>query len=74
MLFRSSAATGEISRNVIGASDGARQIAKVLGDVAGAAADSQQSAQRVLQASHAVEAAAADMRNEVEAFVGKVAV
>ena len=69
-----SAATGEISRNVIGASDGARQIAKVLGDVAGAAADSQQSAQRVLQASHAVEAAAADMRNEVEAFVGKVAV
>jgi methyl-accepting chemotaxis protein len=69
-----SAATGEISRNVTGASDGARQISKVLGEVAGAAAESQQSAQRVLDASQAVEAAAADMRSEVETFLGKVAV
>jgi methyl-accepting chemotaxis protein/PAS domain-containing protein len=69
-----SAATGEISRNVTGASEGARHISKVLGEVAGASADSQQSAQRVLEASQAVEAAAADMRNEVEAFLGKVAV
>ncbi|MBI5909176.1 MAG: hypothetical protein HY848_04395 [Betaproteobacteria bacterium] len=69
-----SAATGEISQNVAGAADGAKEIVTVLSEVAGAAIDNQQSAQTVLAASESVEQAAANLRNEVEGFLTKVAI
>ncbi|MGE0563700.1 MAG: PAS-domain containing protein [Pseudolabrys sp.] len=68
------AATHEISRNVTSASTGARQIVSVLGEVAGAADETQRSARRVQEASQSVETAAADMRGEVAGFLNKVAV
>jgi hypothetical protein len=46
----------------------------VLGEVAGAAIDNQDSAQIVLAAAESVEQAAANLRNEVEGFLTKVAV
>ena len=46
----------------------------MLGDVAGAATETRQSAETVLGASKAVETAAADLRAEVEDFLRKVAV
>jgi methyl-accepting chemotaxis protein len=69
-----SSATGEISQNVAGAADGAKLIVAVLGEVAGAAIDNQDSAQIVLAAAESVEQAAANLRNEVEGFLTKVAV
>jgi methyl-accepting chemotaxis protein len=69
-----SAATGEISQNVIGAADGTKLIVSVLNDVAGATTETQQSAQSVLTASESVEEIAANMRSEVESFLTKVAV
>jgi len=68
------AATGEISQNVTSAADGAKLIVTVLGEVAGATTESQQSAQTVLAASEMVEEAAAKLRSEVEGFLTKVAV
>jgi methyl-accepting chemotaxis protein len=68
------AATGEISQNVAGAAQASKQIALVLGDVAGAATETRGAAETVLAASKAVEDAAADLRNEVEGFLQKVAV
>lgn len=69
-----SATTMEISRNVTSAADGTKLIVSVLNEVAGAANETQQSADRVLSASKAVDEAAADMRKEVEQFLIKVAV
>ncbi len=68
------AATGEIAENIIGAVDGTKLIVSVLGEVAGAAQETRQSAQKVFDASQSVEAAAAEMRSEVESFLTKVAV
>jgi methyl-accepting chemotaxis protein len=68
-----SAATGEISQNVASASDGARLVVTVLSEVAGAATETRQSAESVLTASQAVEAAAAELRREVEGFLARVA-
>jgi methyl-accepting chemotaxis protein len=68
-----SAATGEISQNVASASDGAKVVVHVLGDVSGAAAQTRESAENVLSASQAVEAAAAELRREVEGFLARVA-
>jgi methyl-accepting chemotaxis protein len=68
------AATAEISQNVAGASDGAKLVATVLGEVARDASDNQQSAQTVLAAAESVEKAAATLRSEVEGFLTKVAV
>jgi methyl-accepting chemotaxis protein len=68
-----SAATGEISQNVAGAAQGAKLVVSVLSEVAGAAGDTRQSAENVLAASQAVEAAAADLRREVESFLASVA-
>ncbi|HZP77901.1 MAG TPA: PAS-domain containing protein [Pseudolabrys sp.] len=67
------AATGEISHNVSSAAGGARIVVSVLSEVVGAATETRQSAQTVLDASHSVEKAAANLRSEVEAFLGKVA-
>ncbi len=66
-------ATGEISQNVSSAAGGARIVVSVLSEVVGAATETRQSAQTVLDASQAVEKAAANLRAEVEAFLGQVA-
>ena len=69
-----SAATGEISKNVTGAADGAKMIVAVLTEVADATTETQESAQTVLAAAESVEQAAANLRGEVEGFLTKVAV
>ena len=68
-----SAATAEISQNVAGAADGAKLVVSVMDEVAGAATDTRRAAESVLTASQAVEAAAAELRHEVEDFLGRVA-
>ena len=69
-----SAATGQISHNVTSAAQGTVLAVSVLGEVAGAANETRASAQTVLSASKSVESAVANLRGEVEAFLGKVAV
>src|SRR5471032_2123900 len=68
-----SAATAEISQNVAGAADGAKLVVNVMAEVAGAATETRRAAESVLTASQAVEAAAAELRHEVEGFLGRVA-
>jgi methyl-accepting chemotaxis protein len=68
------AATGEISHNVAGAARATGLVVSVLGDVAGAASATRVSAETVLSASRSVESAVANLRAEVETFLGKVAV
>jgi methyl-accepting chemotaxis protein len=72
-VHEQSAATSEISHNVASAADGAKLVVSVLGDVTGAAAETRQSAESVLTASQAVEAAADELRREVEGFLARVA-
>ena len=67
------AATGEISHSVAGAAQGTGKVVSVLGDVAGAAIATRGSAETVLSASRSVESAVARLRDEVEAFLAKVA-
>jgi methyl-accepting chemotaxis protein len=67
-------ATSEISRNVTSAAEGTGHVVSVLGDVAGAATQTRASAEVVRDASEAVDHAVADLRLEVEGFLGKVAV
>ena len=67
-------ATSEISQNVESAAQGSGLIVTVLGEVAGAATATRSSAESVLNASKSVESAVANMRGEVESFLGKVAV
>ena len=69
-----SSATSQISQNVAGAAGGAKLVVSVLGEVAGAATETRRSAESVLNASQAVELAAAELRNEVEGFLDSVAV
>jgi methyl-accepting chemotaxis protein len=69
-----SAATGEISHNVTSAAQGSNVVVSVLGEVAGAATETRMSAQTVLEASQAVEAAVGNLRAEVGTFLTKVAV
>ena len=68
-----SAATAEISHNVASAAEGAKLVVKDLAEVAGAATETRQSAESVLSASQAVEAAVTDLRREVEGFLARVA-
>jgi methyl-accepting chemotaxis protein len=68
------AATSEISQNVMSAAKSTKEIVAVLGDVTGAASETRTSAETVLAASQAVETAAANLRDEVEGFLQKVAV
>jgi len=68
-----SAATAEISQNVASAADGAKLVVSVLDNVTGAATETRQSAESVLIASQAVEAAAAELCHEVEGFLARVA-
>ncbi len=69
-----SAATSEISHNVTSAAQGTVVAVSVLGEVAGAASATRASAQTVLSASKSVESAVANLRGEVETFLGKVVV
>lgn len=73
-VHQQQAATGEISQNVMSAAQSTKEIVNVLGDVTGAATEARGSAQTVLAASQAVAAAAANLRDEVEGFLQKVAV
>jgi len=68
------AATGEISHNVASATEGSKVIVSVLENVAGAVTKMGGSADTVLTASQAVEAAAANLREKVENFLRQVAV
>lgn len=67
-------ATGELSRSVTSAAEGTNHVVAVLGEVAGTATQKHSSAEVVRDASEAVERAVADLRLEVEDFLGKVAV
>ncbi len=69
-----SAATGEISRNVVNAEQETAVVSAVLEKVVGAIVKTDDSAALVLQASQAVEAAAMNMRENVDAFLRKVAI
>lgn len=68
------AATDEISRNVASAAQGTQMIVGVLGDIAGAATETYDCAQNVLNASQVVGTTATDLRDQVEQFLAKVAV
>jgi len=68
-----SSATAQISQNVAGAADGAKLVVSVLQEVATAAGATRRSAEEVLAASEAVDAAAAALRGEVEGFLARVA-
>ena len=68
------AVTGEISHNVSIAAYGTNDFVAVLDQVARAATDTRSGAETVLGASNAVEHAVANMQNEVESFLKKVAV
>jgi methyl-accepting chemotaxis protein len=68
-----SAATGQISSNVASAADGTTVVTSVLGKVADAATQTRTSSRIMLEASQAVEQAVANLRSEIESFLGKVA-
>jgi methyl-accepting chemotaxis protein len=68
-----SAATGQISCNVASAAQGTTVVTSVLGKVADAATQTRSSASIMLEASQAVEQAVANLRREIEGFLGKVA-
>jgi uncharacterized protein YoxC len=67
-------ATSEISQNVASAAEGTGHVVDVLGEVAGAATATRTSAEVVRDASETVETAVANLRDEVEDFLAKVAV
>ena len=72
-VHQQDAATREISHNVGSAAEGAKVITSALSDVVGAASEARTSAQTVLKASEVVASVAANLRAEVEGFLGKVA-
>ncbi|MGN6460756.1 MAG: PAS-domain containing protein [Pseudolabrys sp.] len=72
-VVQQSAATREIAQNVLGAADGSKTAAAVLGEVANATAETQRSARTVLDASDVVRQAATDLRRELEDFLRDVA-
>jgi methyl-accepting chemotaxis protein len=67
-------ATGEISRNVVGAAEGAKQVVAELAGVAQAATQTRHAAEDVLNSAQTVEICGGDLRREVESFLLKVAV
>ena len=67
------AATSEITHNVASAAKETREVAAVLGEVAGAIAETSTSAQMLLAAAAAVEEAAVNLRGEVDGFLRQVA-
>ena len=73
VIAHQSMATEEISHNIFAASDGASQVADVLGEVSGATQDARNSAEIVLCASDAVASTVVELRRKVEEFLGRVA-
>jgi methyl-accepting chemotaxis protein len=69
-----SAATGEISRNVVDAAQETNVVSSMLEEVVEASAKTDKSANKVLTASQAVEVAAETLREKVEGFLSKVAI
>ncbi len=67
------AATSEITHNVASAAKETREVAAVLGEVAGAITETSSSAQMLLAAATAVEEAAVNLRGEVDGFLRQVA-
>jgi len=72
-VVQQSAAAREIAQNVLGAADGSKIAAAVLGEVANATAETRRSARTVLDASDVVRQAAAELRHELEEFLRDVA-
>ncbi|HEY6258097.1 MAG TPA: methyl-accepting chemotaxis protein [Xanthobacteraceae bacterium] len=72
-VHQQEAATGQITRNVAGAAAGAKETVAALGVVAGAAGETNVSAETVLTASTALEFAATQLRQEVEVFLQRMA-
>jgi methyl-accepting chemotaxis protein len=72
-IEQQSAATSNISSNVASAARAAETMAEALNDVSGAATKTQTSAEVVLDTSQSVEAAVADLRRHIEAFLKGVA-
>jgi methyl-accepting chemotaxis protein len=67
------AATSEITHNVASAAKETREVAAVLGEVAGAIDETSTSAQMLLAAADAVQQAAVNLRGEVDKFLRQVA-
>jgi methyl-accepting chemotaxis protein len=67
------AATEQISVSVTNAADGTKTAVSVFGNVAAAVSETRFSAQTVLDQSAAVQQALAELRGEVESFLGTVA-
>jgi NO-binding membrane sensor protein with MHYT domain/methyl-accepting chemotaxis protein len=72
-VAQQSAATTEISQNVVSAAQGTMLVSSVLGEVAGATRGAQGSAEIVLRASESVEQAVAKLHAQVDQFLTKVA-
>ncbi len=72
-IEQQNAATSNISSNVASAAQATQTMAEVLSDVVGAATQTHMSAEVVLDTSQSVEAAVADLRRHIEAFLASVA-
>jgi methyl-accepting chemotaxis protein len=72
-LAEQNAATGEISRNVTSAAEGAKVVVSVLDQVAGAVSETRNHADTVLKASETVAMAAAKLQKNVDSFLHRVA-
>jgi methyl-accepting chemotaxis protein len=69
-----SASTTEISRNAANAARGTSLVVSALGKVSGAAAETRNAAETVLNASTSVDTSVGKLRAEIEGFLKKVAV
>ena len=72
-IEQQNAATSNISSNVASAAQATQTMAEVLSDVAGAATQTHMSAEVVHDTSQSVQAAVADLRRHIEAFLAGVA-
>ncbi|HET9717510.1 MAG TPA: methyl-accepting chemotaxis protein [Pseudolabrys sp.] len=73
-LQQQDSATDEISHNVNSAATGAKAMLAVLEEVTRAVAETSSAAEKVLEASGTVEAAASSLQHGIESFLSRVAV
>ena len=73
-LQQQDSATDEISHNVASAAEGANGMVNVLNEVTRAVGDTRSAANKVLEASQTVEAAATSLQRGIEGFLSRVAV
>jgi methyl-accepting chemotaxis protein len=73
-LQEQNVATGEISRNVASAAEGAKVVVSVLDQVAGAVSQTRSYADTVLKASETVATSAAKLQENVDNFLHRVAI